>query len=181
MLYHGDDNVNVKNNKRRQESQNKIKAAMFDLLMTKSINEISVSDICKKAEINRSTFYANYDNLFLLAEDFCQQKESELREIVAKNTIKDFQYLFEFIQSNRIIYLVYLKLRDKISFHNSNSNNTYQEYKTVFFENGVYSIIRLWLFNGCVETPQFMSTIIRNEYDKVFAGSSIRELNVAKN
>lgn len=48
--------MNTPNNKRRKNSQEKIERAFVHFLQTKEINEISVTDICKEAKLNRSTF-----------------------------------------------------------------------------------------------------------------------------
>ena len=60
--------MNVKNNKRRRESQEKIEKAFIELLQTREIKEITVSDIVKNTGLNRSTFYANYIDIFDLAD-----------------------------------------------------------------------------------------------------------------
>ena len=49
--------MNIPNNKRKKESQIKIQKVFIELIQTKEINEITVSDICKIARLNRSTFY----------------------------------------------------------------------------------------------------------------------------
>ena len=51
--------MNTKNNKRKRESMQKIEQVLIELLQTKELSQISVSEICKKADLNRSTFYAN--------------------------------------------------------------------------------------------------------------------------
>ena len=51
--------MNVMNNKRRRESQEKIQKAFIELLQTREIKKISVSALIKTAGLNRSTFYAN--------------------------------------------------------------------------------------------------------------------------
>lgn len=60
--------MNVKNNKRRRESQDKIEKAFLELLQPREIKEITVSDIIKLTGLNRSTFYANYIDIFDLAD-----------------------------------------------------------------------------------------------------------------
>ena len=60
--------MNVKNNRRRRESKEKIEKAFIELLQTKEIKEITVSHIIKLAGLNRSTFYANYIDIFDLAD-----------------------------------------------------------------------------------------------------------------
>ena len=49
--------MNVPNNKRRQNTLLKIHTAFIDLLETRELDDISVTDICGKAGINRTTFY----------------------------------------------------------------------------------------------------------------------------
>ena len=40
----------------------------LQLIQTKNVENISVSEICKKANLNRSTFYANYIDIYDLVE-----------------------------------------------------------------------------------------------------------------
>ena len=42
--------MNVVNNKRKRDSQEKIKKVFIELIQNKEINEITVSDICKKID-----------------------------------------------------------------------------------------------------------------------------------
>ena len=60
--------MNIKNNRRRRESIERIEKVFIELLQTKELHEISVSDICKRCELNRSTFYANYSDIYELAD-----------------------------------------------------------------------------------------------------------------
>ena len=55
--------MNIKNNRRRRASRDAIENIFIELLQTKSLIEITVSDICKKAGLNRSTFYQLYGYL----------------------------------------------------------------------------------------------------------------------
>lgn len=44
--------------------------ALIDLMKEKTFEEIKVSDICNKALINRSTFYAHYEDKYELLVEF---------------------------------------------------------------------------------------------------------------
>ena len=57
--------MNAKMNQRRLATIEKIESAFISLLQTKSVREISVTDICAQADINRSTFYENYADVFI--------------------------------------------------------------------------------------------------------------------
>ena len=60
--------MNTPNNKRKRDSQEKIERVFIELIQTKELNEITVYDICKKADLNRSTFYANYIDVYDLVD-----------------------------------------------------------------------------------------------------------------
>lgn len=47
----------------------KMQSAFLELLENKKFSDISIMDICKTAEINRSTFYAHYDNTYDLLKE----------------------------------------------------------------------------------------------------------------
>ena len=38
------------------------------------------------------------------------------------------------------------------------------EYHIEFFKNGLNSVIKLWLKNGCKESPEEIDSIIKSEY-----------------
>ena len=73
--------MNVKNNKRRRESQDKIEKAFVELLQTREIKEITVSDIIKLTGLNRSTFYANYIDIFDLADKTREKLEADFSNL----------------------------------------------------------------------------------------------------
>ena len=60
--------MNTPNNKRKRDSQERIERVFIELIQTKELNEITVSDICNKADLNRSTFYANYIDVYDLVD-----------------------------------------------------------------------------------------------------------------
>ena len=60
--------MNIKNNRRRRQSKERIEKAFIESLQTKELHQITVSDICKACQLNRSTFYANYEDIYDLAD-----------------------------------------------------------------------------------------------------------------
>ncbi|MDE7395255.1 MAG: TetR/AcrR family transcriptional regulator [Clostridiales bacterium] len=51
-----------------QNTAAKMGSALVTLLESKDFQEISIMDICKEAGVNRSTFYAHYDNTYELLQ-----------------------------------------------------------------------------------------------------------------
>lgn len=169
--------MNVKNNKRRKNSQEKIEKAFIELLQSREIKDITVSDIIKMAELNRSTFYANYMDIFDLADKTREKLENEF-----SNLFSDYDYfnersgalkMFIHIKDNQIFYKTYFKLcyddKHLISIYDTKraekehiANNI--KYHIEFFRNGLNSIIKLWLAGGCQETPEEMAEVLKQEY-----------------
>ncbi len=170
--------LNVKNNKRRRESVEKIEKVFINLLQTKEINEISVSDICKEAGLNRSTFYANYIDIYDLADNIRDELENDFGTIFKQNEPKENENsgavkMFKHIKENQLFYRTYFKLgydnnhqaliydvsRAEKDFANKNL-----DYHIEFFRSGLNAIIKKWLAGGCKESPEEMSEIISLEY-----------------
>ena len=170
-------NMNVKNNKRRRQSQEKIEKAFIELLQTREIKEITVSDIIKITDLNRSTFYANYIDIFDLADKTREKLESEFSNLFAEydyfNDRSGADKMFAHIKDNQIFYQTYFKLcyDDKHLISVYDPKRAEQEhidsnikYHIEFFRNGLNAIIKLWLSNGCRETPEEMAEVLKQEY-----------------
>ena len=148
------------------------------LVQKKEINQISVTEICKKANINRSTFYANYLDVYDLADKITEQIENDVAllyqdEREKKNNTNDYLKLFYHIKENQIFYKTYFKLnRDKhfiIKEYDTNLskimyNDQYIDYHIEFFMAGLNAMIKKWLYHGCEESPEEMDHILKSEY-----------------
>ena len=107
--------MNTPNNKRKRESMERIEKVFVELLQTKELNEISVSDICKRAGLNRTTFYANYTDIYGLADTIRDKLEVALSnlykdEITHGFNSNNYLKLFHHIKENQIFYQTYFKL-----------------------------------------------------------------------
>ena len=101
--------MNTANNKRRRESRRRIENAFVQLLQDRSLQQVRVSDICKLAEVNRTTFYANYVDIYDLADKVQLSLENEVLglyqdEIEARESRHDFLKLFRHIKETPLFY-----------------------------------------------------------------------------
>lgn len=169
--------MNTVNNKRKQESVSKIKKAFVELLQTKEIKDISVTDICKITNLNRSTFYANFLDVYDLADKVRESLESEFSSefsVYRDNTKNDAAYkVFCHIKENQIFYKTYFKLcyESKHLVYIFDEGRATKEfglknikYHIEFFRNGINAIIKMWLESGCKESPEEMAEILKQEY-----------------
>jgi len=181
--------MNTPNNKRKKESMERIEKVFIELLQTKELNEISVSDICKRAGLNRTTFYANYADIYGLADAIRDKLENEVsglykEEVTQGFNSNDYLKLFRHIKDNQIFYNTYFKLgydnnykiiRYDTALARVHFQNRFIEYHMEFFKAGITHIIKLWLKNGCKESPEDMFEIIKSEYqgrDNIFVEKS---------
>ena len=181
--------MNTPHNKRRRESCEKIEKVFLGLLQTRELAQIRVTDICKGAGLNRTTFYANYPDVYGLADSIRDKLEAELgelyrEEIAAGRNSNDYRKLFCHIRDNQLFYRTYFKLgydnQYKILRYDTEQakkyfQNRFVEYHMEFFKSGLTRILKLWLEGGCRETPEEMCEILQSEYrgrEEFFAGSS---------
>jgi len=73
--------MNTPNNKRRRDSVRKIEKTFIELLQEKPLKEISVADICQGCGLNRSTFYANFVDIYDLADKLRLKLEAKFAEL----------------------------------------------------------------------------------------------------
>ena len=94
--------MNTKNNQRTRLSKILLKNALMDLLSEKgSVTKISVRELCERADLNRSTFYAHYSE----PKELLDATREHLQKIGAENDIGAHRYLLSF--------LIYIKENDK--------------------------------------------------------------------
>lgn len=170
--------MNTPNNRRRKESREKIEKVFVELLQSKNLNQIRVSDICNQAGLNRTTFYANYPDIYGLADSIRDRLEANLsglyqEEVETGVNSNNYLKLFRHIQQNQIFYQTYFKLgydnnykivSYDIELAQKHFQDRFINYHMEFFKSGLTRIIKLWLQNGCKETPEEMFEIIKSEY-----------------
>ena len=172
--------MNTPNYKRKKESMDRIEKVFIELLQTKELDEISVSDICKRAGLNRTTFYANYTDIYGLADAIRDKLENEVSDLYREEVTQgfnsnDYLKLFRHIKDNQIFYKTYFKLgydnnykifRYDTALAHKHFQNKFIEYHMEFFKAGITQIIKIWLNGGCKESPEDMFEIIKSEYSR---------------
>lgn len=175
--------MNTPNNKRRKESQEKIERIFVELIQEKNLNEISVTDICKKANLNRSTFYANYLDVYDLADKIKERLEQDVTNLYLDEELNqynsnNFSKIFRLVKENPLFFKTYFKLefdstdtfkqdyRYDINQAKEFYNDEYIDYHIEFFKAGFNAILKKWLNGGCVEPIEDLCKILSSEYSK---------------
>lgn len=170
--------MNTLNNKRKRDSIERIKKVFMELIPKKDINQISVTDICKFAQINRTTFYNNYIDIYDLADKIRENLENVVYELYederANNyNSNDFSKIFRLVEENQLFFKTYFKLnydkKDVFIYDTNQSkqfyNDEFIDYHIEFFKAGFTAILLKWLNNGCIESVEDMCKILEEEYN----------------
>ena len=155
-----------KMNRKRAYSQRVIQDAFLELSKTTLINKITVTDICRVADVNRTTFYSNYDDIGALVQSIVTELHQKLYAIMAQYDRMDneefYISLLNIVKENATLCLIMpqlserefkamkidfsfpIKARNRKSNHHNNSFNIAMEY--IMWGTGL--VIVKWLRRG---------------------------------
>lgn len=171
--------MNIKNNKRSYDSKEKFKKSLLRLLeKKKSMNDISISEICKESGLNRSTFYAHYsvpyDILKEIEDDTLNNLDLHFNNINVHNA-EMLDTLLSYIKENDYIFRILLiktkndefiqKMLD-LSFKQFGNFNRYVtdkkklSYINTFVFEGSISVLTRWIKNDYDVTEKELSNTI---------------------
>jgi len=175
--------MNIKNNKRYKVSSEKIETAFLSLLYNRKYEDITISEICQNSGINRSTFYAHYDDindLIIKIESKFAHSMSVIFDFGLRQNNDAFIEMFSFVRQNKYFYKAFLSIpyatlaeintKTKIltNIKDKDKNLKADEidlfYRASFFGAGIKEMCRLWLERDCKETPEQMAKILYKEY-----------------
>ncbi|MBQ7546383.1 MAG: TetR family transcriptional regulator C-terminal domain-containing protein [Clostridia bacterium] len=172
--------MNVKDNQRARLSKKMFQNAMLELLEEKNgIEKISARELCTRAELNRSTFYAHYTEpreVLLEAEEETLTETSEyIRKIGAEQTGGGQEYLaafFRYIRDNGRTFRVLLvtaadpefksrfmqiSLMQLFTHLRLTMDADKQQYILAYLLNGSFGVITQWI---CADYAASVSDIV---------------------
>lgn len=143
--------------------------ALLQLMERKNYNDITITDIARRAGVNRTTFYRNFSNkdevikayLDDITEDFIRRKKVNYHPSMFKEYIITlFYHLKEQEKIGVLLYraniIHYIKYEfDKIFYNKAKTKK--EQYNYYFISGGLFNVYYNWLINGFVETPEELS------------------------
>ena len=182
-----------------------LKTALTQIMKTKPIYEITVKELCEKADINRSTFYSHYDNPAQIYNEMTKNIFSEIRTIVKKcildGEISKEQMLIEifgYCEQNRDICLVVLSDKsiitvgqtldkvidsfcDEFGLTEMNSGDPLEvnRYLSLFVLSGLLSIIWHWLNKDTRISADSLARIVSGTIKEgIFAAEKMKNAEI---
>ncbi len=131
-----------KEDRRSVYSKRIIRESLYELMKTKPLNKITVKEICDMADVNRSTFYCYYMDIYDLHQQIIKEFFEHQREIInfivgflaqkedmTDLSIDDFRgisfYYLKKVKENKELY--------KFIFNQNSTNSIHMSFGKVFF------------------------------------------------
>ncbi len=171
--------MNTAGNQIYLETEAKLRKALLFYMEKKKTP--TVGQICAHAQINRSTFYRHYQDVF----DLMEKTENELQQGLVRILTEGedareglLEEMIRYIGSYQGFYGVYLidhagssfeaglqtiwekKLRPMFRAAGVQDERRMQYYYQ-FVRAGVSQVLKLWIDGGCAESPEMISGIIK--------------------
>lgn len=147
--------------------------AMFELLKTKELSQITVTELIKKAGVCRASFYRN----FYLTEDVIRQYGTAMYEEINRNIPLHLNGIYEhilavntylFFERERLMlierrglyYLLEEPILQQCMFQIQRLDVWTNCYQAEFYAGAVTQVLRVWARNNFAESPEEISRII---------------------
>lgn len=172
----------MKTDLRIQKTRAIIQNALFDLLSEKELSKISISELCRRAQINRKTFYRHYRGTEDIIEELENSLLGELSAIlrVGNNSIFDvgavFRDISAAVEKNRELLIKVMRLNPELltggkikammcratslSLKSAGMiSDAAADVAAEFAVSGVLAIYSAWLNGGCKGDLDMMTEI----------------------
>ena len=124
----------MESDRRTRRTKKLLTDAFIELLTQKKLNEITIKELCEKADVNRGTFYLHYQDIY----DLKQQIEADICTELAKlimplsnvrelDSYQLFYSLFSFTKKNAGLFNALLGPNGDIAFM-THLKNLFKEY-----------------------------------------------------
>lgn len=178
----------VNKDRRIRKTKDVLKKSLIALMGEKSINSITVKELCEKADINRGTFYLHYKDVFHMLEEIEKELYEEFQDMILSHEISPdkietkpiLEDIFTFIAQNsdfcmvvlcergdmvfvkKIVSIIYEKgYSDWSNIFKKNDKDLFDKYYS-FILYGAIGLIDYWLKNGLKESPEYMAMLTEN-------------------
>lgn len=168
LFVNGKRGITMSDNRRVRMTKKMIKDAYLELLETNPSEKISVTDICKVADVNRSTFYMYYEDTVILRQDI----ENDVLEQIPvlsgipetitsdKEFVDVLEKFFSYIQENHRMFRILILQSDNRAFNRRLIETVLEKYRTevetlnnpllakyeyVFITSGVIGLLGSWI------------------------------------
>jgi AcrR family transcriptional regulator len=157
-----------------------LRECVLELLKEKPISNISVRELCSRADIHRSSFYHHYSDIYDLFESLENESVEQLtrymeQRVRRKNQISAMTDLLSYLQDNSDLHLTLV--RSSLTYTGHLRDTVFQVYSRYYQDigksfsdedmclidfntAGTLEVIQKWLTNDKSRSPQEMAAMV---------------------
>lgn len=175
--------TNKKPDRRVRKTRTQLKHGLITLMKQKDIRDITVKELVETVDINRSTFYLHYTDIYGILDEIENSLLKELQEILEahpsdkiEDTFAFITDLYETFEKNRDVcpilmnnggsrdfihkmeILIEDKIRQRIQY-TFGINFIVSPYLYSFYRSGCLGLLQCWINTENHETPEEMANL----------------------
>ncbi len=175
----------AESNQRVAVTKRMVKEGLMRLLEKKSLEKINITELCKEAGINRTTFYRYYelprDVLTEMQREFFEETFEHFQKPLA---VSDIEHLFVCLYEHAELVKLFFQYNSDTDWTNifAQIYNSFQERRMIkafqnldensarllstYLSGGAYFLARQWIMEGIPMPPGEVAAIVLNILDK---------------
>lgn len=170
-------------NQRTRLTKLTFRKALAQLMKDKHISQISIREICEKAELNRSTFYLHYKNVYDLLEEIENEiaaeadkaidfkKESQIRFLKYLRENKDYYHILLTSNDFNFMRKYHEKVLDKLmKIMNLGVSENRQKYILSYALEGSMCVVRKWSKTASTKALRRSGRYFRSSPNPLYPG-----------
>ncbi len=184
----------AKVDRRVRKTRAQLRAGLARLMQKKNIREITVTELVDEVDINRSTFYLHYEDIYQMLESIEQEIMEEIRTSITSNPIEPLTstdkaqsflvHIFTYLEENREICkallgphgdMAFVEQTEKLVAETVFESLTNQFPKTTpdllytysFCLTGLVGMLKSWLSAESPESPQYMADLTHKLFTNI--------------
>ena len=180
--------------RRIRKTKAQLRRGLARLMQEKSINEITVKELVDEVDINRSTFYLHYTDIYQMLQKIEEEVMEEIVQVMEvcpidhsdrDSVINFIARFFSILDSNKELFLAFLGPKGDMAFvekvenllaarilapvsADSLNSGTDAAHAYAFVLNGCVGMIRSWLSSPAQETPEHMAKLTYSLIHDIF-------------
>lgn len=185
-----------KDNRRKAYTTRVIEECFLELLRVKPVENITVAEVCAKADVNRSTFYRHYEDLYILLEAVTDRYHREVFDnVVATAPFEPnfeemgYNYILkvcEFTEAKKDVYKLLLFGKTPTNLLQRLADSSFQLYTLAHTEqsflkpapelelhykylvHGMLAVWTTWIQSDCKLPKESVANVVRNQISAFF-------------
>lgn len=167
------------NDRRIRYTRHALQTALIERMQEKPLNRITVREVCEAADINRSTFYMHYKDMYDLMDEIEEQVYQDIDAIFAKEapSVQDMEHLLNYVQTHQALFrclfqqcsgisisrfstILHTHYSKKLPYNNTLTPSLESVYLYEFLYTGILGVLQKWLQNDCKDDNKQVAEVI---------------------